>query len=38
MERRLERMNWKQFKKAVPARCQTVLLPVGTIEIGRAHV
>lgn len=32
MERRLERMNWKQFKKAVPARCQTVLLPVGTIE------
>jgi creatinine amidohydrolase len=32
MERRLERMNWKQFKKTVPQRCDTVLLPVGTIE------
>lgn len=32
MERRLERLNWKQFAKTVPQKTDIVLLPVGTIE------
>lgn len=32
MERRLERLNWKQFAKTIPKKTNTVLLPVGTIE------
>jgi creatinine amidohydrolase len=32
MERRIEKMNWKQFAKTVPQKIDIVLLPVGTIE------
>lgn len=32
MEYRMERLNWKQFKKMVPGKTDIVLLPVGTIE------
>lgn len=32
MEYRIERLNWKQFKKTVPGKTDTVILPVGTIE------
>jgi creatinine amidohydrolase len=28
----MERINWMEFKEAVPARIQTVLLPTGTVE------
>jgi creatinine amidohydrolase len=30
--RELSRLNWKQFKKLVPAKIDRVILPVGTIE------
>lgn len=30
--RELERINWMEFREVVPARVQTVLLPLGTLE------
>jgi creatinine amidohydrolase len=30
--REMERINWMEFREAVPARIQTVLLPTGTLE------
>ncbi|MCA1632324.1 MAG: creatininase family protein [Acidobacteria bacterium] len=30
--REMERINWMEFREAVPARIQTVLLPMGTLE------
>src|SRR5918997_2315247 len=30
--REMDRINWMEFKEAVPARVQTVLLPTGTLE------
>src|SRR5947209_11166892 len=30
--RELERINWMEFKEAVPSKVQTVLLPTGTLE------
>jgi len=32
MEYRMEKLNWKQFKRTVPGKTDAVLLPVGTIE------
>lgn len=32
MERRLQYMNWIDFKKLIPKRIKTVILPIGTIE------
>ena len=31
-EREMERINWMEFKEAVPSKVQTVLLPTGTLE------
>jgi creatinine amidohydrolase len=30
--RELERINWMEFREVVPARCDTVLVPLGTLE------
>ena len=30
--RELERINWMELRELVPARSQTVLLPLGTLE------
>lgn len=30
--RELERINWMEFREVVPKRCDTVLLPLGTLE------
>src|SRR5205085_4428789 len=30
--REMERINWMEFKEAVPSKVQTVLLPTGTLE------
>lgn len=30
--REMDRINWMEFRKVVPARIETVLLPVGTLE------
>ncbi|MGH9900760.1 MAG: creatininase family protein, partial [Pyrinomonadaceae bacterium] len=30
--REMERINWMEFREAVPARVRTVLLPTGTLE------
>jgi creatinine amidohydrolase len=30
--RELERINWMEFREVVPKRCQTVLVPLGTLE------
>ena len=32
MERRLQRLNWMTIQRLVPAECDTVILPVGTLE------
>ncbi len=32
MERRMQYMNWVDFKKAVPQRIKTAILPIGTME------
>jgi creatinine amidohydrolase len=32
MERRMQYMNWIDFKKLIPKRIKTVILPIGTIE------
>ena len=36
--REMERINWMEFRESVPARIETVLLPLGTLEArkGRA--
>jgi creatinine amidohydrolase len=30
--RELERINWMEFREVVPARCDTVIVPLGTLE------
>ncbi|MGB2717657.1 MAG: creatininase family protein [Vicinamibacterales bacterium] len=30
--RELERINWMEFREVVPKRCETVLVPLGTLE------
>ncbi|MFL6468915.1 MAG: creatininase family protein, partial [Pyrinomonadaceae bacterium] len=30
--REMERINWMEFKEAIPSRISTVILPTGTLE------